>query len=38
MLSGKKTGYKIACALAMLVTSEHELMVHYQKENLPQEP
>ena len=24
LLSGKKTGYKIACALAMLVTSEHE--------------
>lgn len=38
LLSGKKTGYKIACALAMLVTSERESTVHYQKENLPQEP
>ena len=38
LLSGKKAGYKIACALAMLVTSRHESTAHYRKENLPQEP
>ena len=31
LLSGKKTGYKIPCALAMLVTSEHESTVRYRK-------
>lgn len=38
LLSGEKAGYKIACALAMLVTSGHESTAHYQKENLTQVP
>ena len=38
LLSGEKAGYKIVCALAMLVTSGHESAAHYQKESLTQVP
>lgn len=34
LLSGEKAGYKLACALAMLVTSGHESTAHYQTEIL----